>query len=417
MELITVTMVTGMAITRCEIEYITDHQGWVLLYGRRKVGKTFLVRNFIKHDDYILIKRGGGALFEKGPVKSCDDNKMAMDLIIDRIQDGKTIVIDEFQRLPDEFLDRLQMVHPRGRVLLLGSSMKVAKELLSSRSPLLGLLGEVKMGLLSPSEIFIGLSEVMPAQKALELGTYLRDPWSIPYLGGSPSETMIRILNRSKEAIPALIGEIFLSDERYLSRVYEGILRSLADGKTTLKEVADQLHSRGLIKANDPSLIRQYVLIMSSMDLIQKIPVNNKKGNYYSIRSKIMDLYYYIDEKYGLDLGGMDLAMEVYEERSPRHIESFIGELLAEIMGGVFEYQMDPDKELDILIKRRKKIILAGEVKWSDRVRKKDIDSFSGKVEGLKCKKVLISKKRISVDNIGSLTPEDLLEMAKKIKR
>ncbi len=113
----------------------------------------------------------------------------------------------------------------------------------------------------------------------------------------------------------------------------------------------------------------------------------------------------------------MDLAMEVYKERSPRHIESFIGELLAEIMGGVFEYQMDPDKELDILIKKRNKIILAGEVKWSDRVRKRDVDSFSGKVEGLKCKKVLISKKRISMDNIGSLTPEDLLEMAKKMKR
>ncbi|MCK5772226.1 MAG: hypothetical protein KAH57_00410 [Thermoplasmata archaeon] len=83
----------------------------------------------------------------------------------------------------------------------------------------------------------------------------------------------------------------------------------------------------------------------------------------------------------------------------------------------VFEYQMDPDKELDILIKRRNRIILAGEVKWSDRVRRKDIDYFSRKVEGLNCKKVMISKKRISMDHIGSLTPEDLLGMAKKIKR
>ncbi len=32
-------------------------------------------------------------------------------------------------------------------------------------------------------------------------------------------------------------------------------------------------------------------------------------------------------------------------------------------------------------------------------------------------KKVLISKKRVSFDNIGSLTPEDLLEMAKEMKR
>ncbi len=53
-------------------------------------------------------------------------------------------------------------------------------------------------------------------------------------------------------------------------------------------------------------------------------------------------------------------------------------------MGGVFEYQMDPDNELDILIKKRNKMIIAGEVKWSDRVRKKDIETFSRKVEGLK---------------------------------
>lgn len=407
-------MVTGTIITRREVHSINELGGWILVYGRRKVGKTFLTRNFIDHDDYILIKRGGGALFEKGPVKSCDDDKIAMDLIIDRINEGRTIVVDEFQRLPDEFFDKLQMVHPRGRVLLLGSSMRVAKELLSSRSPLLGLLAEVKMQLLSPSEIFLGLSQIMPARDALELGPYLRDPWCIPYYGGTPSDTMERILRRSREAIPALIGEIFLSDERYLSRVYEGILRSLADGKTTLKEVADQLHSRGLIKANDPSLIRQYVLTMISMDLIQKIPVSNRKGSYYSIRSKVMDLYYYIDEKYGLDLGGMELAGEVYTERSPKHIESFVGELLAEIYGGVFEYRMDQEKELDVLIKKRKKVVLVGEVKWSERVKKKDIGSFKEKVKDLKCEKVLISKNRVSEDGLRSITPEDLLEMVRK---
>ncbi len=66
---ITVIMVTGMAITRHEIESITDHQGWVLLYGRRKVGKTFLVRNFIEHEDHILIKRG--EVVRQGEKKGC----------------------------------------------------------------------------------------------------------------------------------------------------------------------------------------------------------------------------------------------------------------------------------------------------------------------------------------------------------
>jgi len=411
---ITVTMVTGTVITRQEIGILRELNGWTLIYGRRKVGKTFLVRNFVGKDDYILIKRGGGALFESGAIPSCDDDDLAMNIITDKLKEGRTVVVDEFQRLPDEFIDRLQMVHPAGRVILLGSSLKVARSLLSPRSPMLAILAEVRMTLISPIDIFLGLSEIMPPTEALELSPYLRDPWTIPYIGGPPSDVIIRILNRSREAVPALIGETFLSEDRFLSRVYEGILRSLSSGKTTLKEVSDQLHSRGLLQANDPSQIRPYIKNMEAMDLIQKIPIFNGKGNYYAVRSKIMELYYYIDEKYGYDLGGMKWASDVYRERSPRHIETFIGEIIAEIMGGVFEYQMDPEKELDIVVRKRKEPIFIGEVKWSSRVRKKDIEKFSGKVKEYGCKKAIISKRSITHPEIGSITPEDLLVMAKK---
>lgn len=415
--MVTVTMVTGMAITRDVLDSIKGIDIWMLVYGRRKVGKTYLIRNFLSHDEYILIKRGGGALFETGSKRSFDDNEIAMDMIIDRVESGKVVVVDEFQRLPTEFIDRLQMVHPRGQVILMGSSFKIAKDLLSSKSPLLGLLAEVKMTLMKPSEIVMGLSEHMNPEDAIELGTYLRDPWTIPYFSGTPDDTILRILKHSREAIPALIGEIFLSEERYLSRVYEGILRSLSNGKTTLKEVADQLHSRGLIASNDPSSIRQYISNMESMDLIQRIPVNNRKGNYYSVRSKIMDLYFYIDEKYGFDLEGMELANEVYHERSPRHIESFIGEILAQILKGSFQYRMDKDSEVDIIITRRNRTILVGEVKWSEKVKKSDIRKFLRKVEDLDCRKVLITKKKFDTDEVECLTPDDLIQELKALRK
>ncbi len=415
--MVTVTMVTGMSITRDVLDSIKGIDIWMLVYGRRKVGKTYLIRNFLEHDEYILIKRGGGALFETGSKRSLDDTEIAMDMIIDRVESGKVVVVDEFQRLPTEFIDKLQMVHPRGQVILMGSSFKIAKDLLSSKSPLLGLLAEVKMTLMKPSEIVLGLSEHMNPENAIELGTYLRDPWTIPYFSGTPDDTILRILKHSREAIPALIGEIFLSEERYLSRVYEGILRSLSNGKTTLKEVADQLHSRGLIASNDPSLIRQYISNMESMDLIQRIPVNNRKGNYYSVRSKIMDLYFYIDEKYGFDLEGMELANEVYNERSPRHIESFIGEILAQILKGSFEYRMDKDSEVDIIITRRNKTILVGEVKWSEKVKKSDIRKFLRKVEDFDCRKVLITKKKIDTDEVECLNPDDLIQELKALRK
>jgi predicted AAA+ superfamily ATPase len=52
--MITVTMVTVTAIPRKETKDVKPAKGCVLIYGRRKVGKTFLVRNFIEHDIQIL---------------------------------------------------------------------------------------------------------------------------------------------------------------------------------------------------------------------------------------------------------------------------------------------------------------------------------------------------------------------------
>ncbi len=65
-----------------------------------------------------------------------------------------------------------------------------------------------------------------------------------------------------------MTGEIFLEEERTLSEVYEGIIRSLALGRWKLKEIADLLHSRGLIDQPDSSKIRPYFKNMMSMDKI-----------------------------------------------------------------------------------------------------------------------------------------------------
>ncbi len=42
----------GIVIPRMEV-YEIKKEGWVLIYGRRKVGKTFLVRNFVDYTHYF----------------------------------------------------------------------------------------------------------------------------------------------------------------------------------------------------------------------------------------------------------------------------------------------------------------------------------------------------------------------------
>ncbi|MEM0376401.1 MAG: hypothetical protein QXI90_01290 [Thermofilum sp.] len=37
-----------------EVRRISELKKWVLVYGRRKTGKTFLVSNFVKYDEYFF---------------------------------------------------------------------------------------------------------------------------------------------------------------------------------------------------------------------------------------------------------------------------------------------------------------------------------------------------------------------------
>ena len=79
---IPVMMVTLLTVPRKEVEKVRSAKGWLLIYGRRKVGKTFLVRNFIDHDIYILVKRGGGALITGGPLKRTDDYSQVEEIVV-----------------------------------------------------------------------------------------------------------------------------------------------------------------------------------------------------------------------------------------------------------------------------------------------------------------------------------------------
>jgi len=408
---IRVIMVTVMTVPRKDVEKIKSAKGWILIHGRRKVGKTFTIKNFIKYDLYVLVKRGGGALFEKGPLKRTDNYDQVVEIILKELEQGKTVVVDEFQRLSEEFIDSLQMHYPKGKIILLGSSMHVAKDITSRKSPLLGLLSEVKLSLLSPTDIYYSLSKILSAEQALMLSPYLRDPWTLRYLSKDPKATILNILEYSRSAIPALIGEVFLDEDRFLSNVYESIIRSIASGKNTLREVSDQLFSKKLIKASNPSLVRPYVKIMEDMDLIERIPLYDSRGNYYSIKSKIMELYYYLDEKYNIESSKTTLIKEVINEKIPFHIQFFAGELMAEILDGTFRYHMTKDFDIDIVITKRNRPVFIGEVKWTNKIKQNDISKFLKNTENFNCKKALISRSFFKTKDIEIITPSKLLKM------
>ena len=91
--------ITMRPIPRSEAEEINAIPGWVLLYGRRKVGKTFLLRHFVPHDAYFSVRRDGSVLFEGPPMESVGSPTLLMERVGALLRAGRTVVMDEFQRL------------------------------------------------------------------------------------------------------------------------------------------------------------------------------------------------------------------------------------------------------------------------------------------------------------------------------
>ena len=257
-----------------ELERLRGGKKWVLVYGRRKTGKSFLVETFLKFDEYFFVKRGGGVVSKK------DDRTLNyeafMEVVKRAIAENKTVVVDEFHRLGEDFLDFLHYSKKDGRLILVSSTLFLSKKLLSSKSPILGFFSEVPIGLISLKDCLKTLKKFKFSKKnMLELAVFFREPISIGFFDEkyAPQNTLSEILMGSIRTIPALIGEIFVEEERHISFVYEGILRAIADGKVASGEISSWIFSRKLITKDDPSLLQQYLNNLLSLGIIKKIEV------------------------------------------------------------------------------------------------------------------------------------------------
>lgn len=400
-------------IHRKEIKEIEDTGGWLLVYGRRKVGKTFLFRNFIDNDVFYLVRRDGSVLSERGEVKEYMDPDEMIKRIGSDLPDGKTMVIDEFQRLPRSTWDEISLLHPNGRLILSGSSFKLVDMVLSERSPLLGLFYPVEIPLISPGDILKGLAEVMKIEDAFKLAPYMRDPWTIPML--ETVEDISRIIPSLKFIVPSLIGEVFSEEERDLSRTYESIIALIGAGEIDLDRMSKKLFDRGIISKPSTTHIIPYTKNMEKMGLLRSYRTYKSRKRHYRLASHVMTLYYYLESRYDLDERNVSLdeIEPTMKKMNNLAIEELLADLMGEIEGGRVEILKRKDLEVDILITKRNKPILIGEVKWG-KCGKKDLESFRMKVKGFNCRKVLITKMNLQDNEIEILKPKDIMKMIKE---
>ncbi len=401
-----------MLVKRSEVSRVEEMKGWLLIFGRRKVGKTYLLKNFIKWDRFFMVKRDGSIINEMEKPVVYEDIRDLLGDLKSYLKNNETVVLDEFQRLPESFWDEISLIHPEGRLVLSGSSLRIVDKVLSNRSPLLGLVYPVKIPLIGPRDILNGLSDNMDPSRAITMAPFMRDPWTIPML--EDNIHINKIIPVLRYVVPGLVGEVFSEEKRELTRTYESIISLLGSGMEDYNRMAKILCDRGVVSNPNSSSVIPYLKNLVKMGLVTEYKRWRERGSVYRLTSHVMKLYYYLESRY--DLENREVQPEEMEPTVNRlvqlAVEEFLADLIGEMVQGRVEILKKKDLELDIFITRRNKPYLVGEVKWG-KADVKDIEHFKEKVEDFACRKVFITRERLEDDEIRILGSEDILNAAR----
>jgi len=386
-------------VERRECEELKNLKGWMLIYGRRKVGKTYLAKKCLDYDDYYLITRTLGLIHGEEDI-GLDE---AIKRIMSSLRQGKRVILDEFQRLPEKYLDIIAITHPKGKLILLASSYGAVNKVIDRNSPLLGLVLPYRLGIIKFSD---ALGSVKDPYKAL----LFRDPWIVEH--ASDWEDIKRNPQSFYYITKGLIGEIFQEEDRKLTQTYEAILLELAGGMWNSTMISAKLQQTMQVNQSEVS---SYLSTLFKMGLIKKIKVH-KGGRgtewYYDLDSPIMSVTFYAEAKYRVSEGirsSVDLTYPISKE-----MQFSVGEMLAEYYDAELAYT--PQGDIDVVLLKKGKPFIAYEVK--NKFSESEARRTIGRMKDFGIPRAgligILEDPPKSEDSIG---PDRLIEMADEIKK
>ncbi|WP_207589986.1 ATP-binding protein [Halomontanus rarus] len=321
-----------------ERQFDTDERQLLVLYGRRRVGKTELVTEFLERQTrefvYFLADQRGtaanAARFAQECADAFDDMPPAVDgfddvftYITRRVDDELIVVIDEFsylvaeddvipsvfQRIHDEILAGTDV-----SVILLGSSISMMEEgALSHDSPLYGRrTGQWK---LSPLE-FGDIHQFFPAYSMTDLVSVYAVLGGIPaYLeqfdSDRPLLENVRDQILSKGSFLYEEPEFFLRQELREPATYMSILEAMAAGKTTVTDIANEI-------GRDASGISRYLSNLQRLEAVdRRTPVTEpdaKRGIYVNADNFFSFWFRFVSpNRTDLERGNQQAVVEMIE--------------------------------------------------------------------------------------------------------
>jgi AAA+ ATPase superfamily predicted ATPase len=370
----------------------SDNFEFIILYGRRRVGKTTLVLESIRkreHIYYLAVEKNNLKHFiSTASLKIPEILKLKEDweVILDYLKDKtEVIVLDEFQNLIKEDKSLLSVFQraidtnlkrSKSKLIILGSSVSMmTSEVLDYKSPLYG--RKTYTNKIRPLSFF-DISGFFKNAEIEELAQIYG------FAGGTPYYLENIELPFWKWLDQELQHPSFVKDElNFILRyefedlgTYKTILEAIANGKTTVKEIKDYAG----LKRTD---ISPYLIKLNKTEFVEReVPITerliSKKGRYF-IRDQFVAFWFkFIYSNRSMVEEGIYRAKDVKHQYN-NHM-GFVFEkicmqyLMKMIEKGQIKYNKigrwwHRDKEIDILgLNSEKSEVLFCECKWKENV-------------------------------------------------
>ena len=286
----------------------------VLIYGKRRVGKTTLIKEAARGFRGIVINHlcvastfeGNLALIYKSVSESLSlpiihfDSLFAMMEYLKTLDKKILLIIDEYPYLKqtkkknevDSYMQAVIDALPRNvKLILCGSYITIMKELLAEDNPLFGRFSLIQhihdFDYYEASQFYPKLSV---REKIAFYGVFGGSPYVLENLETDKEvkDNIIRLLLPETGLIRSHIENVMLKE---IQKSYDiRILESLGNGKKKYTDIRNQLG------AGETGLLDKQLKILLDMETIQKTePINRrneKKKQFYEITDNLMRFYF-----------------------------------------------------------------------------------------------------------------------------
>ena len=324
----------------------------VLIYGKRRVGKSTLIREAAKSFDGVVINHlcvtstfeGNLELIYKSVSEGLELPNIRFDSLFDMMDYLKTldkkilIILDEYPYLKqtkkkyevDSYMQAVIDRLPENvKLILCGSYITVMKELLDVGDPLFGRFSLIQhihdFDYYDAAKFYPDLSV---REKAAYYAVFGGSPYVLENLDTDLSlkDNISRLLLPETGLIRSHIENVML---REIQKTYDvRILEALGNGKKKYTEIRDK------VSVNETGLLDKQLKILLDMESIQKSsPINkkdDKKKQFYEITDNLMRFYFtFIFGKAGT------IARIGEEQYFSRNIDTVLDQFISRRLEGI----------------------------------------------------------------------------------